>query len=98
MIKSERSTLETVRAATPSRGAPPKPPRGPRGKGLIKAMFSMDPRQLEALRREALKRAAQDPDVKAGRKSLRAAVDASALVRAAVASWLARMEATRSTR
>ncbi len=61
---------------------------GPPSKGLVKAMFSIEPAQLAALRREATRRAEQDPDVQTGRKSLRAAVDASALVRAALAAWL----------
>jgi len=66
------------------------PKRGPRSKGLVKAMFSMEPRQMEALRQEARRRAERDPDVKAGRKSLRAALDASALVREAVDALLSK--------
>ena len=64
--------------------------RGPRSKGLTKAMFSVEPAQIEALRREASRRASQDPEVRAGRRSLRAAVDASALVREALGDWLAK--------
>ena len=71
-----------------------KPKRGPRSKGLVKAMFSLEPRQLEALRREATRRAERDPDVKAGRRSFRAAVDAGALVREAVDAWLAKSAAS----
>ncbi|HTP49484.1 MAG TPA: hypothetical protein VMK42_02200 [Anaeromyxobacteraceae bacterium] len=50
----------------------------------------MEPRQMEALRQEARRRAERDPDVKAGRKSLRAALDASALVREAVDALLSK--------
>lgn len=62
----------------------------PGSHGRVKAMFSLEPRQLAALRLEAHRRAERDPDVKAGRKTLRAAVDASAIVREAVDEWLAR--------
>ncbi len=60
--------------------------RSPLHKGYIKTIFSMGAGQLEGLRREATRRAARDPDVQAGRKSLRP--DASALVREAVDQWL----------
>lgn len=48
-------------------------------KGLVKAIFSMDPTDLERLRREAARRMVER---RAGR------VDASELVREAVALWL----------
>jgi hypothetical protein len=50
-------------------------------KGLVKAMFSVEPRQLEALRAEATKRM-----VERGRGRL----DASEVVREAIALWLRR--------
>jgi hypothetical protein len=48
-------------------------------KGLVKAMFSMEPRHLEELRREAARRMVERG---AGR------VDTSELVREAVEAWL----------
>ncbi len=56
-----------------------KPPS--RAKGLEKAMFRLEPEQLEALRREALRRAGERGSMKP---------DASELVREAVADWLKR--------
>ena len=44
-------------------------------------MFSFRPDQLVGLRRAAERRALADPEVKAGRRTLRAAIDASALNR-----------------
>ncbi len=53
----------------------------PARKGLEKAMFRLEPSQLEALRREALRRAADRGSMKP---------DASELVREAVGEWLKR--------
>lgn len=50
-------------------------------KGLVKAMFSMESRQLEALRAEATRRMVER---KAGR------IDASEVLREAVDAWLKR--------
>jgi len=50
-------------------------------KGFVKVMFSMDPRHLEELRREAARRMIERG---AGR------VDTSELVREAVEAWLRR--------
>lgn len=52
-----------------------------RKKGLEKAMFRLEPEQLEALRREALRRAAERGSMKP---------DASEVVREAVAAWMKR--------
>jgi len=53
---------------------------GPRRKGLEKFLASLDPKQLEALRREADRR----------RPDLKARPDVSALLREAVDDWLKR--------
>jgi hypothetical protein len=52
-----------------------------RAKGLEKAMFRLEPGQLQALRREALRRAGERGSMKP---------DASELVREAVEAWLPR--------
>jgi hypothetical protein len=59
----------TTKKATPARKA----------KGLEKAMFRLEPQQLSALRREALRRATERASMKP---------DASEIVREAVAEWL----------
>jgi hypothetical protein len=51
----------------------------PRAKNLEKVMFRLEPEQLDALRREALRRAADRGSMKP---------DASELVREAVDAWL----------
>lgn len=53
----------------------------PRKKGLEKVMFRLEPEQLQALRREAIKLAAKRGSMKP---------DASELVREALAAWLRR--------
>ena len=57
----------------------PTPPGG-RGKGLEKFLASLEPRQVEALRREADRR----------RPDLKARPDVSSLLREAVDDWLAK--------
>jgi hypothetical protein len=61
----------------------PKKTRGPGrpAEGRVKVMVSMDPEQVDALRREAFRAAAEDR---------RARPDVSALVREAVDAWLKR--------
>lgn len=63
---------------------PPKPPRRGPGRpsvGRTKVMVSLEPAQVVELRREALRRAAADVSLRP---------DVSALVREAIADWLAR--------
>ncbi len=52
-----------------------------KSKGLAKAMVRLEPEQLEALRREALRRAAERGSMKP---------DGSEIVREALAEWLRR--------
>lgn len=56
-----------------------KAPKNPRGKGLEKAMFRLEARQLQAIRHEALRRAAERGSMKP---------DGSEIVREAVEAWL----------
>ncbi len=60
--------------AKPARRGPGRPPLG-----RIKAMFSIEPEQLAALRREAFRRAASEP---------RGRPDVSAVVREVLAGWM----------
>lgn len=66
------------RAAGGARAAP-KPASG-RGKGLEKFLASLEPKQIEALRKEADRR----------RPDLKTRPDVSALIREAVQEWLDR--------
>jgi hypothetical protein len=60
----------------------PSEPANPRAKGLVPATFRFEPEQLDALRREALRRAGERGSGKP---------DASELVREAVEAWLRRL-------